>query len=245
MNRWLAVAAALTLSSWVAAAEKEPAPVKLDSETAKFSYALGQEIGQSLKSLPTPLDTTIMFRAVEDVLKNAKPQMTAEEAQQVKMAVFQKMQQERDRKSKEDGDKNLKAGDEFLAKNKSKKGVFTTASGLQYEILKEGDGASPKATDMVKVHYAGTLLDGTEFDSSYKREQPTTFPCNRVIAGWTEALQLMKVGGKYKLYIPSKLAYGERGAGARIGPNSTLIFEVELLGIEAPAADAPAAPAAN
>ena len=243
MNRWLAVVAALSLST-LAVAQKGPAPLKLDSETARFSYALGQELGQSLKKLPAPVDTAIMFRAIEDVLKDAKPQMTADEARQVKMAMLQKMEQERERKSKEDAVNNQKAGEVFLAKNKGKKGVITTPSGLQYEILKQGDGASPKASDSVKVHYAGTLIDGTEFDSSYKRGQPTTFPCNRVIAGWTEALQLMKVGGKYRLYIPANLAYGDRGAGARIGPNSTLIFEVELLGIEAPAG-APAAPAAE
>ncbi|HRU05489.1 MAG TPA: FKBP-type peptidyl-prolyl cis-trans isomerase [Candidatus Brocadiia bacterium] len=244
MDRWLAAAVVLALAPIITAAEEKAPDLKLDSETAKFSYALGQEIGQSLKNLPTPLDTAIMFRAIEDVLKDAKPQLTADEARQVKMNVFQKMQQERERKNKEDGAKNLKAGEDFLAKNKGKKGVITTPSGLQYEILKQGDGASPKATDTVKVHYAGKLLDGTEFDSSYGRGQPTTFPCNRVIAGWTEALQLMKVGGKYRLYIPAKLAYGERGAGPKIGPNSTLIFDVELLGIETPA-DAPATPAAK
>ena len=124
------------------------------------------------------------------------------------------------------------AGEKFLAENGARAGVKTTASGLQYEILTEGSGANPKATDKVTVHYKGTLIDGTEFDSSYSRGQPVTFPLGNVIPGWTEGLQLMKAGGKAKLFIPSALAYGERGAGAKIGPNETLVFEVELIGVE-------------
>ena len=135
---------------------------------------------------------------------------------------------------KEQGEKNETQGKKFLEENKKKEGWKTTASGLQYKVLKEGKGAAPKETDTVKVNYRGTTIDGTEFDSSYKRGQPATFPVNRVIKGWTEALQLMKPGAKYQLAIPSDLAYGERGAGSDIGPNSTLLFDVELLEIVAP-----------
>ncbi|HYJ03735.1 MAG TPA: FKBP-type peptidyl-prolyl cis-trans isomerase, partial [Chthoniobacterales bacterium] len=134
--------------------------------------------------------------------------------------------------------------EKFLAENKNKEGVKTTASGLQYKVLKEGSGASPKETDTVVTNYKGTLLDGTEFDSSYKRNEPATFPVNRVIKGWTEALQLMKPGSKYQLFIPAALAYGERGAGRDIGPNATLIFEVELLSVKPPEPVATVAPGA-
>ena len=129
-------------------------------------------------------------------------------------------------------EKNMEEGEKFLSENKKKKGIVTTKSGLQYIVLSEGNGARPKATDKVKVHYKGTLIDGTEFDSSYKRGEPAVFQVKGVIPGWTEALQLMKVGSKYNLFIPSNLAYGQRGAGSKIGPNVTLIFEVELLSIE-------------
>lgn len=148
----------------------------------------------------------------------------------VSVSAFQMMR--KDNKMKADAQKNLKEEEEFLKKNKDAEGVKTTASGLQYLVLKEGDGEIPTATDQVKVHYKGTLLNGSEFDNSYTRGQPAVFPVNRVIAGWIEALQLMKVGSKYKLFIPSRLGYGEMGAGREIGPNSMLIFEVELLGIE-------------
>ena len=133
---------------------------------------------------------------------------------------------------KELGEKNRKEGEAFLAENKKKKGVITTESGLQYMVLEKGDGPKPKATDTVSVNYRGTLIDGTEFDSSYKRGKPVTFPVKGVIAGWTEALLLMNVGSKYKLFVPPNLGYGGRGAGRLIGPEATLIFEVELLGIE-------------
>jgi FKBP-type peptidyl-prolyl cis-trans isomerase len=133
---------------------------------------------------------------------------------------------------KEQGEANKKKGKEFLERNKTKEGVVTIESGLQYKILKKGTGASPKATDTVRCHYRGTTIDGKEFDSSYKRGEPATFPLNRVIKGWTEGLQLMKEGGKWQFFIPSELAYGSRGAGRDIGPNEVLIFEIELLGIE-------------
>ena len=137
-------------------------------------------------------------------------------------------------KNKETAEKNKIEGDAFLAENKNKEGVKTTESGLQYEVITAGEGSKPKATDQVSVHYVGTLIDGTEFDSSHKRGQPATFFLNRVVKGWTEGLQLMPVGSKYRFYIPSELGYGERGAGPKIGPNATLTFEVELLEIVKP-----------
>ena len=158
--------------------------------------------------------------------------MTEEEIgtalQEFQTEMITKMMEERTKKAAE----NKEAGDKFLAENKTKEGVKTTESGLQYIVEKEGEGDSPAAEDTVEVHYRGTLLDGTEFDSSYKRNEPAKFPLNRVIKGWTEGVQLMKKGAKYKFFIPSELAYGEGGAGEQIGPNSTLIFEVELISFE-------------
>jgi FKBP-type peptidyl-prolyl cis-trans isomerase FklB len=156
------------------------------------------------------------------------------------MTTFEK---DMEQKQKEAGEKNKTEGTKFLEENKKKEGVKTTASGLQYKVLKEGNGAQPKATDTVTVNYRGTLINGTEFDSSYKRGQPATFPVNGVIKGWTEALQLMKVGSKYQLFIPSNLAYGERAVSPDLAANSTLIFEVELMDAKPPATPAPGAPA--
>ena len=147
--------------------------------------------------------------------------------------------------NKEAAEKNTTEGEKFLRENKNKPGVKTTASGLQYKALKEGSGAPPKATDTVVVNYRGTLVDGTEFDSSYKRGEPATFPVNRVIKGWTEALQLMKPGSKYQLFIPASLAYGERGAGGDIGPNATLIFEVELMNVKPGESGAASSPSSS
>jgi FKBP-type peptidyl-prolyl cis-trans isomerase len=210
----------------------EPAQVDLNDPAAKFSYALGLEIGASLKQLGAEIDMDVFARGVEDNLKGNEPLLTPQQAAEIKQEFFKKLQAERAERNKDLAEKNRKEGEKFLAENKKKDGVTTTASGLQYEVLTEGDGPTPKATDQVTVHYRGTLIDGTEFDSSYNRGEPVTFPVQGVIAGWTEALQLMKVGSKYRLFIPSNLAYGERGAGQVIGPNATLIFEVELLEIK-------------
>jgi FKBP-type peptidyl-prolyl cis-trans isomerase FklB len=160
--------------------------------------------------------------------------LTKEDREKTLQAFQKEMMEKQIAASKEAATKNAGEGEKFLAENKKKDGVKTTASGLQYKVLKEGSGASPKETDTVVTNYKGTLLDGTEFDSSYKRNEPASFPVNRVIKGWTEALQLMKPGAKYQLFIPASLAYGERGAGQLIGPNATLIFEVELLSIKPP-----------
>ena len=171
--------------------------------------------------------------AMKDIFAGAKPQLTDEEVQQV-MQDFQKKMMAKQMAAREEGlAKNKGEGEKFLAENKKKEGVKTTASGLQYKVIKDGTGKTPKATDTVKTHYRGTLINGTEFDSSYKRGEPAEFPVNGVIKGWTEALQLMKEGAKWQLFIPSNLAYGERGAGQAIGPNATLIFDIELLDIEA------------
>jgi len=161
--------------------------------------------------------------------------LTDAEAVAVRQEFMQKLQGRQVAKMKDEADKNQKEGDAFLAKNKDKPGVKVTASGLQYEVVKQGTGPKPKATDIVKVDYTGTKIDGTKFDSSVDRGQPATFPLNQVVPGWTEGLQLMPVGSEYKFYIPGKLAYGERGP-AQIGPNATLVFSVKLISIEPPAA---------
>ena len=194
----------------------------------KLSYALGMSMASSLlQSGITSIDVESFTQAFKEMMVNGASQaMSPQEADQVIRAYF-------DKKQEEMLTKNLKAGREFLAENAKRENVISLSSGLQYEILKEGSGEKPKATDKVKCHYHGTLLDGTVFDSSVQRGQPAIFGVNQVIQGWVEALQMMPVGSKWRLYIPSELAYGERGAGKDIEPNSTLIFDVELLGIEA------------
>ena len=220
-----------------AAAKDAKPPVPIDKN--KISYMVGMDIGRGLTQIKDDIDIKVVEQALEAVLKGEKTTMTQEEALQVRQAYMQQMQAKRVTEQKAAAEKNKTEGTAFLAKNKSKSGVKTTASGLQYEVEKEGTGPKPKATDTVKVNYLGTKIDGTKFDSSYDRGQPATFPLNGVIKGWSEGLTLMPVGSKYKLYVPADLAYGENAPGP-IGPNATLIFEVELLGIE----DAAAKPAA-
>lgn len=210
------------------------ADVKLTTQLDSLSYALGLDIGTSLKGLNAEVNLNAFLRGVSDNLKGNKPMVAAEKAQQVKQDFFKKNREEQAVKAKADGEKNVKAGEDFLAENAKKPDVKSTASGLQYQILKEGSGAQPKASDNVKVNYVGTLLNGKEFDSSIKRGEPATFQLDRVIPGWTEGVQLMKVGAKYRFWVPSKLAYRDQQAGPDIGPNSTLIFEIELLSIEQP-----------
>jgi len=192
----------------------------------KISYALGLSMGQNLMgSGVEKLNYQDLAKGIEDVLTHQQPQITYQEAQQVLNTFFQELEQKIAGAAKADGEK-------FLAENAKREGVKTTASGLQYEILEPSLGQKPKATDTVRVHYEGTLIDGTVFDSSYKRGESITFPLNGVIKGWTEGLQLMSIGSKYKFFIPYQLAYGERGAGQTIPPYAALIFTVELLGIE-------------
>ncbi len=191
----------------------------------KISYALGLSIGNNfLSSGISKLDVAAFAKALEDVLNDKQPAMSYDEAKSVINDYFTKLQIEK-------FENNLKAGQEFLEVNKKRPGVVTLPSGLQYEILKEGNGPKPKATDQVKCHYHGTLINGVVFDSSVQRGTPATFGVNQVIQGWVEALQLMPVGSKWKLFIPSDLAYGQSGAGQSIEPNSALVFEVEVLDI--------------
>jgi len=218
---------------------------ELKTQDQKISYMLGQDMGAYLKKMGITIDKASLFQGIDDTLSGNKPLMTLEQVTTLKQEFGKKMQDEQMAKSKVAGDKNVKEGSDFLAKNKSEKGVITTASGLQYTIITQGTGAKPKATDVVTVNYRGTTLDGKEFDSSYKRGQPATFPVNGVIPGWTEALQILNVGSKAKLFIPSSLAYGERGAGPDIGPNATLIFEIELVSINANPNAATPPPAAS
>jgi FKBP-type peptidyl-prolyl cis-trans isomerase len=198
----------------------------------RSSYAIGQNVGGSLKTTSMTIDIPAFVQGVRDTLEGRKPLLTAEEAMAVMQEFSQKARDAETKKREEQSAKNIEEGKAFLETNKARTGVVTTASGLQYEVITQGTGPKPKSTDRVSVHYRGTLIDGTEFDSSYTRGQPATFQLDAVIPGWTEALQLMPVGSKYKVFLPSELAYGERGAGGQIGPNATLIFEVELLSIE-------------
>lgn len=230
--RTLFYATALVLTVGVAGCQNsgKKGEVKLASKNDSVSYALGVLIGennkQQMKSAPgvDQLNKEIMITAFEKAFLGDSVQIKPEKANAAIQEFFAQI-------SKAEGDINLKAGEEFLASNKAKAGVVTLPSGLQYEIIKAGTGPKPKPEDQVKCHYQGTTIDGKVFDSSIERGEPATFPVNRVIPGWTEALQLMPVGSKWKLFIPAALAYGEKGAGQDIKPNSTLIFEVELLEI--------------
>jgi FKBP-type peptidyl-prolyl cis-trans isomerase FklB len=206
--------------------------VVLKTEKDKLSYAIGMDIGKNLKRQPVELNSDIVSQGVKDSLNEGKTLMTEQEYLDILTAFRKEMSQKQIAQKKELSEKNKKEGEEYLAENRKKADIVTTLSGLQYKVLKKGTGKIPKSTDTVTVNYRGTLIDGTEFDSSYRRGQPASFKVNGVIRGWTEALQLMKEGAKWQLYIPSNLAYGERGAGRNIGPNSTLIFEVDLISID-------------
>ncbi|MBN4054806.1 FKBP-type peptidyl-prolyl cis-trans isomerase, partial [Nitrospira defluvii] len=178
------------------------------------------------------LDPEALAAGIADMLSGREPRLTVEEVQSVMKAFQEEMRAKAEVGQQAVAEKNKKEGEAFLKANKKKEGVIILTSGLQYKIIKEGNGKIPQKTDTVKTNYRGSLIDGTEFDSSYKRGEPTSFPVSAVISGWTEALQLMNVGSKWEHYVPSNLAYGPRGAGQMIGPNATLIFEIELLGIE-------------
>jgi FKBP-type peptidyl-prolyl cis-trans isomerase FklB len=204
----------------------------LKSQKEKLSYAIGVDMGNNFKKQSIDIDPDILSKGLKDALSGGKGLMSDEEILAVKNAFRQEMMNKQREETKKLAENNKKEGDAFLEENKKKEGVKTLPSGLQYKVITEGSGKPPKATDTVTVNYRGSLIDGTEFDSSYKRGQPATFPVNGVIAGWTEALQLMKEGAKWQLFIPSNLAYGEKGAGGSIGPNATLIFEVELISVK-------------
>ena len=213
-------------------AAKGAAATALKTQKDKFSYALGMNLGASLHKQAVEVDPSIVAQGLRAALAGGKTLLTQEEAQAALMEVQNELRKKQQEKMQVAGEANKKEGEAFLAANKAKEGVVTLASGLEYKILKEGNGPKPAASDSVVCNYRGTLINGTEFDSSYKRGQPATFPVNGVIKGWTEALQLMPVGSKWQLFVPSSLAYAERGAGGDIGPNATLIFEVELLSIQ-------------
>lgn len=199
--------------------------MKYSNDLDKVSYCLGLSIASNLISSGVDTINAEAFNdAMSTVFAGKMPEITPDEANKILQDYFEKLQNKK-------GDEALKAGEKFLAENKSKEGVVTLPSGLQYKILKEGNGPKPKASDTVKCHYEGRLINGAVFDSSIRRDEPAEFPVNGVIAGWVEALQLMNTGSKWQLYIPSELAYGARGAGQSIGPNETLVFDVELLDI--------------
>lgn len=206
--------------------------VVLKDQKDKVGYSIGANIGASLKRDGVEVNIETVLAGLRDSYSGAPAQLTPEQQQQVLTEFRQQMMASADAKKQEQAGKAKKEGEAYLAANKAKPGVKTTASGLQYKVITEGTGAIPKATDQVSVNYRGTLIDGTEFDSSYKRGEPATFGVDQVIPGWTEALQLMKTGAKYQLVIPAAIAYGDRGAGRDIPPGATLIFEVELLGIK-------------
>jgi FKBP-type peptidyl-prolyl cis-trans isomerase len=212
--------------------ESKDRKVELETFNDKISYVLGIDIGSSLLQTGTEINLDVMYKGIEDSINDRELMLGSEETEALKLEFSQKLQEDYEKKIKESGEKNLAEGKTFLEDNKKKEGVVTTESGLQYKVMVEGDGALPASTDKVKVHYRGTLIDGKEFDSSYSRGEPVTFQLDSVIPGWVEALQLMKVGSKYQLFIPQDLAYGEREVGPDIEPYSTLIFEVELIGIE-------------
>jgi FKBP-type peptidyl-prolyl cis-trans isomerase FklB len=214
-----------------AAAAKTATPLTLKTQKDKFSYALGMKMGENLHKQTVPVDPAIVARGLRDGLAGGKTLLSDDEAQNALNEVQKEMRDRQQAKMQEAGAANKKEGEAFLAGNKGKEGVVTLPSGLQYKILKEGTGPKPTASDSVVCNYRGTFIDGKEFDSSYKRGQPATFPVTGVIKGWTEALQLMPVGSKWQLFIPSDLAYGDAGRPG-IEPSSTLTFEVELLSIQ-------------
>ena len=226
-NHTLSLSALFLATSMIACNKQDfNKPISLTNDKAKVSYVIGQQIGSNLKSQNVDIDVQVMGASIKDVLDGKESRMTKEEMNDAIMKMRQAMVAKQEKAAIE----NKVQGEAFLKENKAKDGVTVTASGLQYEVLTKGKGNSPKATDTVSVHYKGTLIDGSEFDSSYKRKAPAQFPVNGVIKGWTEALQLMKPGSKWKLYIPSELAYGATSR-PQIPGHSVLIFEVELLEI--------------
>jgi FKBP-type peptidyl-prolyl cis-trans isomerase len=224
----LAAAALFALTALAGADEA----TSLKTPQEKLSYGIGADLGRNLKRLGIDVNPELIRKGIADGLSDGKLQMSDEEIGAALQGLQAQIQRKTAQAASVASEENKKAGEAFLAQNKSKEGVVSLPSGLQYKILKAGDGKKPTEADTVECNYRGTLVNGTEFDSSYRRGQPATFGVTQVIAGWKEALQLMPVGSKWQLFVPPELAYGERGAGREIGPNSTLIFEVELLAIK-------------
>jgi len=226
MRHALVAMTILTITIGLCVAGEAP---EIRDENDRISYSVGYQIGGDFKRQGVDLKSDLVVQGMRDAVQGTKPLLTPEEMNKTLVELKRKVTAAQQEERKMAAEKSRADGEAFLAENAKKEGVVTLPSGLQYKILKEGTGASPQATDNVTVHYRGTLIDGTEFDSSHKRNQPATFRVSGVIPGWTEALQMMKPGAKWQLFIPAKLAYGERGTGSAIPPNSTLIFEVELL----------------
>ena len=224
----LAGLALLLTFALVAAQDKSP----LKSQQDKISYSIGLSIGRNFKGQGIEIAPDALIKGVRDAMEGNTKLLSDEEIRMVMFAFQMEQRGKQQERSQQIGEKNKREGEAFLAKNRQKPGVTTAASGLQYKVITEGTGKSPSVNDTVTTHYKGTLIDGTVFDSSYDRGEPARFSVSGVIPGWTEALQMMKVGAKWMLWIPAQLAYGERGAGKNIGPNTALIFEIELIAIE-------------
>lgn len=205
--------------------------VNVENENDRISYSVGYQVGGDFKSQGLELNPDAFLKGIEDAISEHQSLLTAKEMRTTLVDLKKKIVADQAEQSELIAQRNFEEGKTFLEKNRKEVGVVTLPSGLQYEVIEAGEGDPPKPDDTVTVHYRGMLIDGTEFDSSYHRQEPATFQANRVIKGWKEALQIMKPGAKYKLFIPPELAYGERGGGSKIGPNSTLVFEVELLSV--------------
>ena len=229
MRKQFVAASALALSFSTDALAQT---TELETDQDRLSYTIGMDIGQSLSGQDMDLNIDILMEALRATYMGEETLLTQEEALAEREAFIQRRQQELEQQRTRDAEINAAEGAAFLAENAGKEGVQVTESGLQYRVIEEGDGDRPAATDRVTVHYKGTLINGVEFDSSYSRGEPATFALNQVIPGWTEGLQLMRTGSRYEFFIPSELAYGEQGRPGPIGPNSTLVFEVELLEIQ-------------
>lgn len=219
---------ALAMACGLCSAEEQAG---ITDEDDKVNYTIGYRLGGDFKRQDVKAKPEMLIKGVEDALAGTNPQMSPEEMRNALMSLQQRVAKQQQAQVQQQGTENIKAAEAFLAENATRDGIETLPSGLQYKVLEEGTGKSPQKTDKVTVHYRGTLIDGTEFDSSYSRNKPATFGVDGVISGWTEALQLMQAGDKWQLFIPPKLAYGERGAGKKIPPNSALIFEVDLISI--------------
>ena len=219
----------LLLAAFVQAQTKQ---AQLNTPRKKASYCIGLDVGRNFKQQSIDIDPDVLLKGLKDALSGAKPMLSDSEIEQVMQKFQTEMMAKQEESGKKEAETNKVRGQAFCNENKKREGVVTLPSGLQYKILKEGTGPKPKKENSVVCHYRGTLVDGKEFDSSYKRGEPITFEVSKVIPGWTEALQLMPVGSKWQLVIPSNLGYGDRGAGGDIGPGATLIFEVELIAIK-------------